>query len=83
MMNFECLLYGFKGLAYGLPVSFFVTWMIYNSISEGLEMAFFVPWYSIAIAVGSVFLVVSATMVYSMKRISKENTIDALKNENL
>lgn len=83
MMNFECLLYGFKGLLYGLPVSFFVTWIIYRSISDGLEMAFFIPWYSIAIAVGSVFLVVFITMVYSMRRIRKENTIDALKNENL
>ena len=83
MMNFECLLYGFKGILYGLPVSFLVTWMIYRSISEGLEMPFFIPWYSIAIAVGSVFLVVFITMIYSMRRIRKENILDALKNENL
>lgn len=83
MMNFECLLYGFKGLLYGLPVSFFVTWLIYRSITNGVETAFFIPWYSIAIAVGSVFLVVFATMLYSMHKIRKENTIDALKNENL
>lgn len=83
MMNFECLLYGFKGLLYGLPVSFFVTWLIYRSIANGVETAFFIPWYSIAIAVGSVFLVVFATMLYSMHKIRKENTIDALKNENL
>ena len=83
MMNFECLLYGFKGLLYGLPVSFFITWLIYRSIANGVETAFFLPWYSIAIAVGSVFLVVFATMLYSMHKIRKENTIDALKNENL
>lgn len=83
MMNFECLLYGFKGLLYGLPVSFVMTWMVYNAIGHGLEIAFFIPWYSVTIAVGSVFLVVFATMVYSMRRIKKENTIDTLKNENL
>ncbi|MCI8484080.1 MAG: ABC transporter permease [Lachnospiraceae bacterium] len=83
MMNFECLLYGFKGLLYGIPVSFLITWLIYRSISAGLEAGFFIPWHSIAIAVGSVFLVVFATMVYSMKKIQKENTIDVLKNENL
>lgn len=83
MMNFECLLYGFKGLLYGLPVSLLVTWQIYRAIGRGLEMPFFVPWYSVAIAIGSVFLVVFATMLYSMKRIRKENTIDTLKNENL
>ncbi len=83
MMNFECLLYGFKGILYGLPVSILVTWLIYRSISDGLEMSFFIPWYSIVIAVGSVFLVVFITMLYSMRKIQKENILDALKNENL
>lgn len=82
MMNFECLLYGFKGLLYGLPVSFLVTWYIYHTISNGLDTAFYIPWYSIVIAIGSVFLVVFATMLYSMDKIKKENTIDVLKNEN-
>lgn len=83
MMDFECLLYGFKGLLYGLPVSFAVTWMIYCAIGQGLEIDFFIPWYSITIAVGSVFLVVFITMLYSMRKIRKENTIDTLRNENL
>ncbi len=68
---------------YGLPVSFLMTWIIYHTISNGLDTEFFIPWYSIAIAVGSVFLVVFATMLYSMGKIKKENTIDVLKNENV
>lgn len=83
MMNYECLLYGIKGLLYGLPVSIGVTYLIYQSIKSGLETTFFIPWYSIAIAVGSVFLVVFATMLYSMDKIRKDNPIDALKEENL
>lgn len=83
MMNFECLLYGFKGLIYGLPVSILITWLIYHAISGGLEMNFFIPWYSIVIAVGSVFLVVFATMLYSMRKIKKENIMDTLKDENI
>lgn len=83
MMNFECLLYGFKGLLYGLPTSIFVTWLIFRAVSNGISMGFYIPWYSIAIAVGSVFAIVFATMLYSMKKIRKENTIDALKNENI
>lgn len=83
MMNFECLLYGFKGLLYGLPVSFLVTWLIYKSIASGLNLKFFIPWYSIVIAIGSVFAVVFATMLYSMSKLKHQNTIDELKNENL
>ncbi len=83
MMNFECLLYGIKGLLYGIPVSIGVTWLIHRAVSNGVNQNFFIPWYSIVIAVGSVFLVVFATMVYSMRKIRKKNTIDTLKNENL
>lgn len=83
MMNFECLLYGFKGLLYGLPVSILITWLIYRAISGGLITHFFIPWYSIVIAVGSVFLVVFATMLYSMQKVKKENIMDTLKDENI
>lgn len=83
MMNFECLLYGFKGLLYGLPVSVFITWLIHRAISDGLEMKFFIPWYSLVIAVGSVFLVVFSTMLYSTHKIKRENIMDTLKDENI
>lgn len=83
MMNYECILYGVKGLLYGIPVSILITYFIYRSLSNGLDMKFFIPIGSIAVAIGSVFIVVFATMLYSMNRIGKENTIDALRNENL
>lgn len=83
MMNYECLLYGIKGLMYGIPVSIGVTYLIYRSVIEGWETKFFIPWYSVVITVGSVFVVVFSTMLYSMSKIKKDNPIDALRNENL
>ncbi len=83
MMNFECLLYGIKGLIYGLPVSFGITYLMYKSVSQGWNATYYVPWQSVVIAVASVFAVVFATMLYSMRKIKKDNPIDALKNENL
>ena len=83
MMNFECLLYGSKALLLGLPVSCGVTYLIYLAVMEGVETRFHLPWVAIGIAVLSVFLVVFATMMYSMSKIKKDNPIDALKNENL
>lgn len=83
MMNYECLLYGIKSLFYGIPVSILLTYLIYKGIGFGVDMEFFLPWESIVIAVGSVFLVVFSTMIYAMNKISKENTIDTLKNENI
>ena len=83
MMNFECILYGSRALLYGIPVSIVITWFIYKVISEGFTTGFYLPWNAIAIAVLSVFLVVFATMMYSMRKIQADNPIDALKNENL
>ena len=83
MMNFECLLYGIKGLIYGLPVAFGLSYLMYLTVNESWNSSFRVPWQSVCIAVGSVFAVVFAAMLYSMHKIKKDNPIDAMKNENL
>jgi putative ABC transport system permease protein len=83
MMNYECLIYGLKGIVWGLPAAILMTYLIYRVTSAAYSSRFYVPWYSVAIAVGSVFVVVFATMIYSMSKIKKDNPIDALKNENL
>ncbi len=83
MMNFECILYGVKSLMYGLPVAIGLTYLMYLSVNASYETKFYMPWVPVAIAVGSVFLVVFATMMYAMGRIRHDNPIDALKSENL
>lgn len=82
MMNYECLLYGFKGILYGVPAAIGITYLIYKAMSGGILRQFYIPWYSVAIAVGSVFVVVFATMLYAMSKIRKDNVVETLKNEN-
>ena len=83
MMNYECILYGVKGLSYGLIAAVLVTYLIYLAIRQGMDTEFYIPWYSITIAVASVFIVVFATMLYAMRKIKKEDPIEALKDENM
>ena len=83
MMDYECLIYGLRALLWGLPVSALVTYAIYRTMAKTISTGFYIPWYSVAIAVGSVFVVVFATMLYATRRIRRENPIDALKQENL
>lgn len=83
MMNYECVIYGLRSLLWGLPASFVLTYLIFRITGAAFEMQFYIPWYSIAIAVGSVFIVVFATMLYATGKIRKDNPIDALKNENI
>ncbi|MDE6679687.1 MAG: ABC transporter permease [Ruminococcus sp.] len=83
MMNYECFIYGSKALIFGLPVSFGMTVLIHKAMSNGFENDFFIPWSAVAIAVLSVFIVVFATMLYSMSKIKADNLIETLKNENI
>ncbi len=81
MMNFECVFYGLKVILYGLPVSIIITVLIYKSVMIGADVPFTLPWSSILVAIFSVFIVVFITMLYSINKVKKENTVDVLKND--
>ena len=83
MLCYECLIYGFKGLAWGLPVSFLAVFGIWLINGRTVDQPFSLPWSAVAIAVFSVFAVVFTTMLYAANKLRRENTVDALKNENL
>lgn len=83
MMAFECLLYGSRALIFGIPVSIAITFLIYLAAMNALEINFHLPIFAIGISMLSVFAVVFSTMIYAMRKIKKDNPIDALKNENI
>lgn len=84
MMLFESLLYGVKSLLFSMPVSLAITYLIYYVVSDsGYEMTFYVPWKTFLIAIISVFIIVAISMVYSMKKVNKENTVEALRSDNI
>lgn len=85
MMNYESLLYGIKSLILGLPVSVLASFgMFYITHKSGnIDVSFTLPISSMLIATVSVFIIVFASMIYSMRKINNESTIDALKNENI
>ena len=83
MLNYECLIYGLKGLLFGFPAAVLMTYVIYRITNISFEIDFYIPWQSIVIAVGSVFLVVFATMLYARRKLRRDNPIDALKLEML
>ena len=82
MLNFECIMYGLRGLMLGLPVSIALSYLIFRVTEAGYDGGFYVPWHSIVIASGSVFAIVFASMLYASAKIKDEDPIDALKCEN-
>ncbi len=84
MMTFESILYGVKSLLFSLPVSLAMTYLVYLVASDsGYSMGFYIPWDKFIIAIASVFIIVVLSMVYSIKKVNKENTVETLRNENI
>ena len=83
MLGYECILYGTRALLLGIPVSIFISYLIFDAINQGYPLPFQVPWLALAIACLSVFVVVFATMAYAARKVGKQQLVEALKNENL
>jgi len=84
MMNFECVFYGMRTLLFGLPIAAISSWLIYKGLvtAERMDNFHFVfPWGSMAISVFSVLFIVFITMLYAIRKIKRENIIDALRDD--
>ncbi|HBA98093.1 MAG TPA: ABC transporter permease [Lachnospiraceae bacterium] len=85
MMRFECMFYGIRALLYGLPLSIFISWLVYQGMLKGGAdgIDFIIPWAAIGISIFSVLFVIFITMMYAVSKIKKENIIDALRDDML
>jgi putative ABC transport system permease protein len=83
ILNYESFFFGLKALLYGLPISFIVMLLLYNSLVSGFSFPFTIPYWSVLGAVIAVFVIVGLTMLLSSAKIKKENIVDALKQENI
>lgn len=83
MMNYECALYGLKGLAFGIPVSLVLSYFMYKAVGQGVTVHYLLPWQGILISVVSVFIIVFISMLYAMQKVKKDNPMEAIRNENL
>ncbi|MCI9015697.1 MAG: FtsX-like permease family protein [Clostridia bacterium] len=82
MLNLECIFYGTKSLLYGIPLGSAICYFINQGFANMIEFVYQLPWKSIIISVISVYIIVFITMIYSSRKIKKENIIDVLRNEN-
>lgn len=83
MLRLETLLYGLKGMLYGLPAAVLVSWVLYQAFRSGFEFPFALPWREILLAVIAAFAVVGVTMLYAGNRLKRDGIIDTLRQENI
>ena len=81
MMSLECLLYGAWGIVLGLPASFLMCRLIYLVTAGVLIIRFRIPWGSVVLSILGVFLVVFASMLYSVRCMEKEDLVSSIRSE--
>ncbi|WP_373266058.1 ABC transporter permease [Hungatella hathewayi] len=82
MMNFECAFYGMRTLLFGLPAAGICSCLIYcGMVAGGADVSFVFPWASMAVSAFGVFFIVFITMMFAVRKLKKENIIDALRDD--
>lgn len=79
MMGCECLIYGLRSICYGVLLSAGTSYLVYRSLQSGVEFAYTLPWLYWLIAIIVILAVVGITMVYTMKKMAKDDVIEILK----
>jgi putative ABC transport system permease protein len=81
MIRMESLMYGVKSCIFGLPISFGMTLWIKKAVSYNFDKYYSFPFKTYIIGILAVFIVVGIAMLYSSRKIRKENIVDGLKTE--
>ena len=81
MTNYECLIYGWKSLIWGLGLSAVIVFFMYRELAGTVDVGLQIPWVSFAIATVSVFAVVFTTMLYATNKLKKDNLVETLRRE--
>ena len=82
MVYYESIFYGMKALAYGVPVSVLIMYLIYRAQINTFEAPFSLPWGDILFVTIVIFLIVGSSMLYAISKVKSDNIIDRLKQEN-
>ena len=84
MMGFECVVYGIRTLAVGVPTALLLSFLIHKvfvTMEEMDRVAFGIPWGALGLSVLEVFGIVFLTTAYAVGKIRRENIMDALRDE--
>ncbi len=83
MIAYESIFYGIKGIVYGLPFGIFMDYFLYKNVNSVFVYDYTLPYKSILISIIFVFVIISITMLYSVRKIKNDNIVDIIKQENL
>ncbi len=84
MLRFECIAYVLKSLLISVPTGTLITYVAYTVVNshDKVNLSYELPIMQILSATIVVFLVVYGIMKLSLNKITKQNIIETIRNEN-
>lgn len=84
MVSLESIFYGFKSLIIGIPIGSALSYLIYRALVGGdLDFDYIYPFKAVVISIVAVLILITVIMKYSINKISKQNTIETIRNDNI
>ena len=81
MIYLESFSYGVRSLAFSLPVSVLIHFLMYKALGNSFDFGFQLNITPYLIASVAVFLIIESALFYSIDRINDDNIIDTLKTD--
>ena len=87
MIHLECLLYTMKSLLFGIPIGllsgFGIYWLMNLGRAPESRAAYLFPWMEILLCVFVVLFLLIIIMRFSIAKVSKQNIIETIRNDNI
>ena len=84
MINLEVLFYSLKSLLIGVPLGIGLSYVLYLAFNQGKNVILYkLPVGGIIIGIIAVFILVFIIMRFSIRKVSEQNIIENIRNENI
>ncbi len=83
MIRLESLFYGLKSLIIGVPIGILGSFAVFNAVSGSIDFGYSFPTASVLISIVFVFFVIWLIMRASIRKVSKQNIIETIRNDNI
>ncbi len=80
MIMLESALYGIRALIFAVPISILISFLMNQSISSR-TLPFIINWQLYLMVIGFVFAIIFMTMIYSVRKASKNTIVETLKED--
>lgn len=83
LIHLESIFMGTKALLFGIPLGIGLSYLVYLILNKESFMSYPIPIFAIVISIIVVMVLIFVIMRYSIGKISKQNIIETIRNENI